>query len=135
MSITSEFKEFISRGNVIDLAVAVVVGGAFGKITTALVNGVIMPPIGLLIAGVKFTDLKWVLKPAGVDPEAEPEVAILYGAFVNTIIEFLIIAFVIFLVVKAINSLKRKEAETPAEPAAPSTTDALLMEIRDALKK
>ena len=93
-----------------------------------------MPPIGLLISGVPFKDLSWVLKAAGPDPEAQPEVAVAYGAFINTIIEFLIVAFVVFLVVKAINSMKRKEAEAPAAPAAPSTTDQLLMEIRDALK-
>ena len=134
MGIASEFKEFISRGNVIDLAVGVIIGAAFGKIVTSLVDQVVMPVIGLVIGGIDFSDLKVVLKEAGADPAAAPEVAIQYGAFINTLIQFLIIAFVIFLIVKAINTMRRKQAEPPVEPAAPSTTDALLMEIRDALK-
>ncbi len=133
MGMVSEFKEFISKGNVIDLAVGVIIGAAFGKIVTSLVDQVVMPPIGLLIGGIDFSDLKLVLKAAGDDPAKAPEVAIQYGAFINTAIQFLIVAFVIFLVVKAINSLRRKEAETPAAPAAPTTSEALLMEIRDAL--
>ena len=133
MGIGTEFKEFIARGNVIDLAVGVVIGGAFGKIVTGLVDGIVMPPIGLLTGGVDFSALKIVLKEAGADPKKMPEVAIQYGAFINTLIQFLIIAFVIFLVVKAINSMRRKEAEAPAAPAAPTTSEALLTEIRDAL--
>ena len=135
MSIGSEFKEFIARGNVVDLAVGVIIGGAFGKIVTSLVDQVIMPPIGLLTGGIDFSQLKVVLKAAGDDPKKIPEVAIQYGAFINTLIQFLIVAFVIFLLVKGINSLRRQEAEAPAAPAAPTTTEALLMEIRDSLAK
>ena len=136
MGIATEFKEFIARGNVVELAVGVVVGGAFGKIVTSLVDGVIMPPIGLLTGGIDFSALKIVLKEAGADPKKVPEVAVQYGAFVNTVIQFLIVAFVIFMVVKAINSLRRQEAVTPAAPAAPpapTATESLLAEIRDAL--
>jgi large conductance mechanosensitive channel len=92
-----------------------------------------MPAVGLLTDGIDFSDKKWVVQAAGVDPKADPEVAILYGSFINTVIQFLIIAFVIFLMVKAINSLRRQEAETPAAPPAPTPTEALLAEIRDAL--
>jgi large conductance mechanosensitive channel len=133
MSIAKEFKEFIARGNVIDLAVGVVIGGAFGKIVTSLVDGIIMPPIGLLTGGIDFSAMKIVLKAAGDDPKKMPEVALQYGAFINTLIQFLVIAFVIFLVVKAINAMRREEAEAPAAPAAPTTSEALLTEIRDAL--
>ncbi len=133
MSFTGEFKEFIARGNVVDLAVGVVIGGAFGKIVTSLVDQVVMPPIGLVTGGIDFAQLKIVLKAA--DPIAKkPEVAILYGAFINTIIQFLIIALAIFLMVKAINSLRRKEAEQPAAEPAPTKTEALLEDIRDALR-
>jgi large conductance mechanosensitive channel len=136
MSIGSEFKEFIARGNVIDLAVGVIIGGAFGKIVTSLVDQVIMPPIGLALGGLDFSSLKIVLKPDDPATKAVEEVAIQYGAFINTLIQFLIVAFVIFLMVKAINSLRRQEAEAPAAtPPAPTTTEALLMEIRDSLKK
>ncbi|MEI7931563.1 MAG: large-conductance mechanosensitive channel protein MscL [Alphaproteobacteria bacterium] len=131
MGMVSEFKEFISKGNVIDLAVGVIIGGAFGKIVSSLVDQVIMPPIGLLIGGIDFSELKVVLKAAGADPKTAPEVAMQYGAFLNTLIQFLIVAFVIFLMVKAINGMRRNEA---AAPAAPTTTEALLTEIRDALK-
>lgn len=133
MSIATEFKEFISRGNVIDLAVGVIIGGAFGKIVTSLVDQVIMPVIGLFTSGIDFSDLKLVIKSAGADPKLNPEVAIQYGAFINVLIQFLIVAFVIFMLVKAINTLRRKEAEAPAAPAAPTTSEALLTEIRDAL--
>ncbi|QLQ14360.1 MAG: large-conductance mechanosensitive channel protein MscL [Brevundimonas sp.] len=126
----SEFKEFIARGNVIDLAVGVVIGGAFGKIVTSLVDQVIMPPIGWLIGGVDFASLKWTLPANPANPDGAP-VAIEHGAFLNTIIQFLIVAFVIFMVVKGINKFRR---EQPAEDPGPSSTDALLMEIRDELK-
>ncbi|MFK2902945.1 large-conductance mechanosensitive channel protein MscL [Dyella ginsengisoli] len=128
-----EFKEFAMRGNVIDLAVGVVIGGAFGKIVTSLVNDVIMPPIGLLTGGVDFADKKWVLKAAdNTDPAHKvAEVAVNYGMFVNTLIQFLIIAFAIFLVVKAINRISRKEEAAPAPPPADVV---LLTEIRDLLK-
>jgi large conductance mechanosensitive channel len=127
-----EFREFIARGNVVDLAVGVIIGGAFGSIVKSLVDQVIMPPIGLITGGIDFSNLKIVLKPA-VGKTAE--VAIAYGAFINTVITFLIIAFVIFLVVKAANSLRRQEAAEPdPAPAAPTPTEALLTEIRDLLK-
>lgn len=134
MGIGTEFKQFISRGNVVDLAVGVIIGAAFGKIVTSLVEQVVMPPIGLLLGRVDFSKLEWVLKPEDTATEAIEKVAIQYGAFINTLIQFLIVAFVIFLVVKAINKLRRKQAEAPAEPAAPTTSEALLTEIRDALK-
>jgi large conductance mechanosensitive channel len=129
----SEFKAFILRGNVLDLAVAVIIGGAFGKIVTSFVNDVIMPPIGLLTGGVDFADKKWVLKAAdNTDPAHKvAEVAVNYGMFINTMIQFLIIAFAIFLVVKAINRLSRKQEAAPAPPPADVV---LLTEIRDLLK-
>ncbi|RZJ02648.1 MAG: large-conductance mechanosensitive channel protein MscL [Brevundimonas sp.] len=136
MGLATEFKEFISRGNVVDLAVGVIIGAAFGKIVTSLVEQVVMPPIGLALGKVDFSHLEWVLVPE--DPataDVVEKVAIQYGAFVNTLIQFLIVAFVIFLVVKAINKLRRQQAEAPAEPAAPTATEALLAEIRDELKK
>ena len=136
MSMLTEFKEFAMRGNVIDLAVGVVIGGAFGKIVTSLVNDVVMPPIGMLTGGVDFSQLKWVIKPADASNPAHKvaEVAVQYGMFINTLIQFLIIAFAIFLMVKAINRLSRKQEAAPAEPAAPSADVVLLTEIRDLLK-
>jgi len=135
MSIASEFREFIARGNVIDLAVGVIIGGAFGKIVTSLVDQIIMPPVGLLTGGVDFSQMKIVLRAA--DPVAKvTETAIGYGAFLNTLIQFLIIAFVIFAIVKGVNSLRRT-SEAPAaaaEPPAPTASEALLGEIRDLLK-
>ena len=130
MGMLQEFKKFAMRGNVIDLAVGVVIGGAFGKIVSSLVDNVIMPPIGLATGGVDFSRLKWVLKPA--DPATKTaEVAIQYGAFINTVITFLIIAFVIFLLVKTINRLAPKPEEAPA--VQPPEV-VLLTEIRDLLK-
>lgn len=134
MSFVSEFREFIARGNVIDLAVGVIIGGAFGSITKSLVDQVIMPPIGLLLGGVDFADLQVILKPDDPTTSAADAVAIQYGAFFNTIIQFLIIAFVVFLLVKAVNMLRRKEAEAPAPAPAPTPSEALLTEIRDLLK-
>ncbi|EIM02639.1 mechanosensitive ion channel protein MscL [Rhodanobacter thiooxydans] len=133
MSMISEFKAFAMRGNVIDLAVGVVIGGAFGKIVTSLVDQIIMPPIGWLTGGIDFSALKWVLKPGDdIDPKHKiAEVAIQYGAFINTLIQFIIIAFAIFMMVKAINKLSRKQEEAPAAPPADV---ALLTEIRDLLK-
>ncbi len=129
----SEFKEFISRGNVIDLAVGVVIGAAFGKIVSSLVEDIVMPPIGKLLAGVDFKNLKWVLG-TNVGADGKPvEVAVKYGNFIQTALEFVIIAFVIFLVVKAYNRIRA--AEPPAPPAPPSPTETLLAEIRDLLKK
>lgn len=133
MSMGSEFKEFIARGNVVDLAVGVIIGGAFGKIVTSLVDQVIMPPIGLVTGGIDFAQMKYVLKAA--DPiTKKAEVAISYGAFVNTVIQFAIVAFVIFLMVRAINNLRRQEAAAPAASPAPTKTEALLEEIRDAVR-
>ena len=126
-----EFRDFIARGNVVDLAVGVIIGGAFGAIVKSLVDQIIMPPIGLITGGVDFAALKWVLKPAA---GKAAEVAVGYGVFINTIIQFLIVALAIFLLIKAINTLRREEAVAPAEPAAPTTTEALLVEIRDLLK-
>ena len=132
MSVVSEFRQFISRGNVIDLAVGVIIGAAFGKIVTVLVDGVIMPPIGVILGKVDFSDLKLVLIPA--DPATKTaEAAIAYGAFINTIIQFLIVAFAVFLLVKLVNAARRKEAEKPAEAPAPTPSEALLIEIRDLL--
>jgi len=128
-----EFREFIARGNVVDLAVGVIIGAAFGAIVKSLVDQVIMPPIGLITGGIDFSAMKLVLKPANAAAK-QAEVAIAYGAFINTVIQFLIVAFVIFLIVKGVNSLKREEAATPAEPAGPTPTEALLTEIRDLLK-
>ena len=135
MGVVSEFKDFISRGNVIDLAVGVIIGAAFSKITTSLVDQVVMPPIGLLLGKVDFSNLEWVLVPENPATEAVEKVAIQYGAFINTLIQFLIVAFVIFLVVKAVNRLRREQAAQPdPAPPAPTPTEALLTEIRDALK-
>ena len=134
MGMMTEFKEFAMRGNVIDLAVGVVIGAAFGKIVTALVDKVIMPPLGLLIGGVDFAKLGVVLKEATVDAAGKevPAVVLAYGEFINAIVQFVIVAFAIFLVVKAINRLHKKPAEAPA--ATPEDI-LLLREIRDALRK
>lgn len=133
MSMIKEFKEFAMRGNVIDLAVGVVIGAAFGKIVTSLVDQIIMPLIGMLTGGIDFADKKWVLKPADVSNPAHKvaEVAVQYGAFINTLIQFVIIAFAIFLVVKAINKLTRRQPVS----AAPAADVVLLTEIRDLLKR
>jgi large conductance mechanosensitive channel len=133
MGMLKEFKDFAMRGNVVDLAVAVVIGGAFGKIVTSVVSDIIMPPIGMLLGGVDFSDLKVVLKAATEEVEA---VSINYGAFINTLIDFIIIAFAIFMVIKGINATKKKEpAPPPPPPPAPSKEEVLLTEIRDLLAK
>ena len=135
MSIVSEFREFIERGNVIDLAVGVIIGASFNAIVKSLVDQIIMPPIGLLTGGIDFSRLKWVLRPEDPATEAIEQVAIQYGAFINTVIQFLIVAWVVFLLVKAVNSVRRKEAEKPPEAKPqPTATEVLLMEIRDQLK-
>ena len=135
MSLLTEFREFAARGNVVDLAVGVIIGASFGKIVTSLVDQIIMPPIGLLLGRVDFSKLEWVLIPENPATEAVEKVAIQYGAFINTLIQFLIVAFVVFLLVKAINRLRREQAAEPeAAPAAPTATEALLAEIRDELK-
>ncbi len=131
MSMMQEFKQFAVRGNVVDMAVGIIIGAAFGKIVTALVSGVIMPPIGVLLGGVDFSDLALTVKEAVGDA---PAVVISYGAFIQTLIDFTIIAFAVFLLIRGINSLKKKEAEAPAAPPAPSAEEVLLKEIRDLLK-
>lgn len=131
MSLAKEFRDFAMRGNVVDLAVGVVIGAAFGKIVAALVDKIIMPPIGRLIGGVDFSELAWTLVEASGD---QPAVVIGYGEFINTVIQFVIVAFAIFMVIKAMNSLKRKEEAKPAAPPEPSEEILLLREIRDALR-
>ena len=133
MKIFKEFKDFAMKGNVVDLAVAVVIGGAFGKIVTSFVNDVIMPPIGLLLGGTDFSDLKVIMKEATAEAEA---VTLNYGSFINTVIDFLIVALAIFAVIKGINSLRKKEAAPPPPPPpGPSKEETLLTEIRDILAK
>ncbi len=132
MGMVQEFRDFAMRGNVVDMAVGIVVGGAFGKITKSFVSDVLMPPIGMLLGNVDFSDLSIQLQAAAEGTEA---VAIRYGAFINTVLDFLIIAFAIFLVVKAMNAAKKKEEEAPAAPPAPSKEEVLLTEIRDALPR
>ena len=132
MGMMSEFKDFAVKGNVVDMAVGIIVGVAFGKIVSSFVADVIMPPIGLAMGGVNFTDLAVTLQEASGDVAA---VTINYGNFAQTIIDFIIIAFAIFMAVKVINNLKKKEVEAPAEPDKPSKEEVLLTEIRDLLKK
>ena len=135
MGMVSEFREFIARGNVVDLAVGVIIGAAFNDIVKSLVDQVIMPPIGLVTGGIDFSRLEWVLKPEDPATEAVEKVAIQYGAFLNTLIQFLIVAIAVFLLVKGINQLRRQKAAEPeAAPAAPTPTEALLAEIRDELR-
>lgn len=134
MSIVKEFREFIARGNVIDLAVGVIIGAAFNSIVKSLVDQVIMPPIGLLMGGLDFSKLEWVLKPEDPVTAAVEKVAIQYGAFINTVIQFLIVAAVVFLLVKLVNQIRRADADEPA-PAAPTPEEKLLTEIRDLLAK
>jgi large conductance mechanosensitive channel len=137
MGMLSEFKEFAMKGNVVDLAVGVIIGAAFGKIVSSLVDGVIMPVVGNLVGGVNFSELSIVLKDAVIGPdgkEAAAAVAIKYGAFLQTVIDFVIIAFVLFVVIKVMNRLKRAEAAPP--PPAETPEDVLLLrEIRDSLRK
>ena len=131
MGMLSEFKEFAIKGNVVDMAVGIIVGAAFGKIISSFVKDIIMPPIGVALGGVNFTDLAVTIQEAAGDV---PAVAINYGAFTQTIIDFLIIAIAIFMAVKAMNSMKKKEEEAPEEEPAPSNEEVLLTEIRDLLK-
>jgi large conductance mechanosensitive channel len=134
LSIFGEFREFIARGNVIDLAVGVIIGAAFNDIVKGLVDNVVMPPIGLLLSGVDFSQMKLVLKAADPAKKAA-EVAIQYGLFFNTLIKFVIVAWVVFLLVKGVNAIRRRDAEGPPKPApAPTPQEALLTEIRDLLK-
>ena len=133
MGIFSEFREFIARGNVIDLAVGVIIGASFNKIVDSLVNQVVMPPIGLLMGGLDFSKLQWVLRPDDPATTVNELVAIQYGAFINTLIQFLIVAWVVFMLIKGVNTLRRQQAEAPA-PEAPTPSETLLVEIRDLLK-
>jgi large conductance mechanosensitive channel len=140
MGFIKEFKEFALKGNLVDLAVAVVMGGAFGKVVTSFIDGMVMPAIGMVTGGTDFNDMKMILKEGVAESKnadgsviaAVPEVAIKYGSFITVAIEFLVVALVVFMIIKAMNSMKKKQEEAPA---GPSSTDALLMEIRDALKK
>ena len=133
--ILGEFREFIARGNVIDLAVGVIIGAAFNDIVKSLVDQIVMPPVGLLLSGIDFSHLQWVLKPDDPATKLNELVAIQYGAFLNTLIKFVIVAWVVFLLVKGVNMIRRREAERPAgEEAAPPPQEALLGEIRDLLK-
>ncbi len=138
MGFIKEFKQFAMRGNVLDMAVGIIIGGAFGKIVSSFVADVIMPPIGVLLGGVDFSSLKLTIKEAVMNDAggiANPAVTINYGVFINTVIDFIIIAFAIFMVIKAMNNLKKKEEAAPAPPPAPSNEEKLLTEIRDLLKK
>ncbi len=132
MGMMKEFKEFAMKGNVVDMAVGIIIGSAFGKIVSSLVEDVIMPPIGVLVGGINFSNLAFTIKEASGDV---PAVVIGYGKFIQTTIDFVIIAFAIFIIIKRINALKPKEEELPEEPAKPSTQEVLLTEIRDLLKK
>lgn len=140
MGLLKEFKEFAVKGNVIDLAVGVIIGGAFGKIVSSFVNDVVMPPIGLMIGGMDFKDLHLVLKEASVNDAGEEIAAVTmnYGMFIQNVVDFVIVAFVIFLVIKGINKMNRKKEAAPAPPPAPpapTASEKLLEEIRDLLKK
>lgn len=132
MSFISEFKSFAMKGNVVDMAVGIIIGAAFGKIVASLVKDVIMPPIGVLVGGVDFSQLAFVIQEAQGDVAA---VAINYGLFIQSIVDFLIVAFAIFMAIKVMNKLKKKEEAAPAAPAKPSEEVVLLSEIRDLLKK
>ncbi len=132
MSLVSEFRQFAMRGNVVDLAVGIVIGAAFGKIVSSFVGDVLMPPIGLLLGGVDFSDLAVTLKEASGNA---PAVLLSYGKFLQSIIDFVIIAFAVFLLVQAMNRLQRKEEAKAAEPAPPPREEVLLTEIRDLLKQ
>jgi len=131
MGMAQEFKAFAMRGNVVDMAVGIIIGGAFGKIVSSLVNDVIMPPIGVLLGGVDFSNLALTLKDASGEAAA---VTINYGVFINTVLDFLIVAFAIFVMIKLMNAAKKKEEAAPAPPPAPSKQEVLLTEIRDALR-
>jgi large conductance mechanosensitive channel len=131
MSMLTEFRDFAMRGNVVDMAVGIVMGGAFGKIVSSFVGDVLMPPIGLLLGGVDFSDLAVTMKDAA---EGAPAVTLKYGAFIQTIVDFTIIAFAIFLVVKAMNTVIKKKEAAPPPPPGPSKEEVLLTEIRDALR-
>lgn len=139
-----EFKDFALRGNLVDMAIAFVMGGAFGKVVTSFVEGLVMPLVGLLTSGKDFTKMVWTIKDGAkqviddagnVTTEAIEPVVVKYGEFLTVILDFVIVAFVMFLVIKLINKMKKKQEEAPAAPAAPSNQEVLLSEIRDLLKK
>ena len=132
MGMLKEFKEFAVKGNVVDMAVGIIIGAAFGKIISTLVGGVIMPPIGLILGGMDFSDLAYTLKTAVGDT---PAVVISYGKFIQTLVDFTIIAFAIFLAIKFLNAAKKEEEKAPDEPPKPSNEEILLTEIRDLLKE
>jgi len=135
MKLVSEFKAFAMKGNVVDMAVGIIIGAAFGKIVSSMVNDIIMPPIGLLVGGVNFTELKWVMKAA---TETAPAVTWNYGNFIQVVFDFVIVAFAVFMVIKAMNAAKKKEEAAPAAPPAPpapTKEEELLAEIRDLLRK
>ena len=131
MGMMSEFKSFAMRGNVVDMAVGIIIGGAFGKIISSFVSDVLMPPIGMLMGGVDFSELAFTLKEAAGDAAA---VTVNYGSFIQTVVDFLIVAFAIFMAIKGMNNMKKKEEAAPAAPAKPSAEVELLTEIRDSLK-
>ena len=136
MGLIAEFKTFAMRGNVVDLAVGIVIGAAFGKIVSSAVDGILMPVVGMALGGVNFASLALELEPRVVDAAGtvtDPGVYLAYGAFLQTLVDFIIVAFAIFLLIKAINKLRRSEAEVPAAPPAPTTEEKLLTEIRDLL--
>ncbi len=144
MGMLKEFKEFAMRGNLVDVAVAFVMGAAFGKIVSSFVDGIVMPLVGMLTGGIDFNDKKWLLKDAipevrdaagKVVTKTIPEVSVKYGTFLTNVIDFVIVAFVVFMVIKAINRMKKKQEVAPAAPPEPSSTDKLLIEIRDALRR
>lgn len=138
MRILNEFREFAVKGNVIDLAVGVIIGSAFGKIVASLVNDIVMPPIGILLGGVNFKDLKLILKEAVITNSGEiltESVTVNYGMFAQNLFDFFLIAFVIFIAIQAINAMKKKEVETPTATPKPLKSEILLEEIRDLLKK
>ena len=139
MKVIQEFKDFAMKGNVVDMAVGIIIGGAFGKIVSSIVKDIIMPPIGLLMGGVNFADLKLILKPAQLDSLTNAvkveAVSLNYGQFFQTTVDFLILAIAIFLMVKGMNVLKRREEAEPAPPPAPPKEEVLLAEIRDILRK
>lgn len=144
MGFIKEFKDFAVRGNLIDFAIGVVVGGAFGKVTTAFVDGMVMPLVGKLIGGQDFSELKFKIQEGtkavmdatgNITTKEVPEVYIKYGEFITTVIDFIVVAFVMFLVIKAMNKLKAKEEAAPSAPPAPTKEEVLLTEIRDLLKK
>ncbi len=133
----TEFKEFAMKGNVVDMAVGVIIGGAFGKIVSSLVNDIVMPVVGVATGGLDFKEHKWIIKEAVMNGEeiVSPEVAMTYGVFVQNIVDFLIVAFCIFMAIRFVNRFKKKVEEAPAVPAAPTKEEVLLTEIRDLLKQ